>query len=73
MSQGSPRIILRLPVETVERIEALIERANLRTTVEPYTVSSWIRKAIMEKVAHLDRTEGTKAIAVVNSRLEEVE
>lgn len=73
MSEGSPRIVIRLPEETLDRIRDIIARLNRSTTRKPYTVSSWIRKAIMAEVAHLDRSEGTKKIDVVTVRLEEIE
>jgi hypothetical protein len=73
MSKGSPRIVIRLPEETVERINEIVIRLNRSTTRATYTVSSWIRKCVLAEVAHLDRGEGQKRIEVVEFKLEEIE
>ena len=56
MSKGSPRIILRIPQEVVDQIEYCITTANCSRRGEPYDVSSWIRAAIVEKIAHVKRS-----------------
>lgn len=49
MSKGSPRIIFRLPAEVVEWIEECVKKSEEYTVHESYTVSSWVRAAIMER------------------------
>lgn len=56
MSKGSQVIPVRIPKELLTEIEQAIQSANLTTGLEPYTVSSWIRKCVAEKLAHLKRS-----------------
>jgi hypothetical protein len=56
MSKGSPKIILRIPEELIDQIKDCVESANATRKDEPYDVSSWIRAAIAEKIAHTMRS-----------------
>lgn len=80
MSKGSPRIIFRLPAEVVEWIEECVRKSEEYTVHESYTVSSWVRAAIMERFAKYqrareaaDRKRAAKRAAQVNVKLAEVE
>lgn len=55
MSMGSKVTPVRIEASLIAEIEAAIERANPMRDDEPYRMSSWIRKAITEKLAHLKR------------------
>lgn len=55
MSKGSPVIRVRVPAELKAAMANAIEQANAYTRDEPYTGSSWIRKAIADKLNHLQR------------------
>ena len=53
--RGSKIINVRIPDETLAEIEAIVGRSVLHAKGEPYTVSSWIKKCIAEKLNHLSR------------------
>lgn len=55
MSKGSPIRTMRFPEELVQRIEAAIASANDRKARTRYDWTSWVRKAINEKLSHLVR------------------
>ncbi len=48
-------ILLRLPPDLLARVEVAIASANQRRTEEEYNVQGWIRQAIEEKLAKLER------------------
>lgn len=73
MNAGSPKIVVRLPAETIDRIKEIVDRLNRSPVKEPYTVSSWCRKAILAEIHHLDRSDRLRKIDVVSVRLEEIE
>ena len=52
MSQGSHKIVVRLPEELLELVSDSIIRANGSRKTERYKLSSWIRAAICEKLNH---------------------
>lgn len=60
MSKGSRVVTLRLTPELETQVLAAIGRANNRTQDEPYGISTWIAKAIREKLDHLNRKPGRK-------------
>ena len=60
MSRGSPVTPVRLPQELIDRIVAAYKRANLTRKEEPYTLSSFIRHAIEEKLAKMERGRSKK-------------
>jgi len=58
MGKGSPQLILRIPEEMLEEIKEVVDASLYRRKGEPLTVSSWIRIAIAEKLAHRKRSSG---------------
>lgn len=56
MSKGNPRVTLRLDRPLLEQVEEAVGKANKTRKAEPYDVSSWIRACILEKLAHLRRS-----------------
>lgn len=59
MSRGTKHTILRLAPELLARIHEAIDQNNSRRADEPYNLTSWIRQAIEERLAKLER--GRKA------------
>ena len=57
MSKGSKVVPVRIEAELLAMIDLLILRANEHTQEEPYTRSSWIKKALAEKINHLARSK----------------
>lgn len=51
----SKLVALRIPNETFAKIEAILARSVIQTPGEPYNMTSWILKAIKEKLDHLGR------------------
>jgi len=58
MSAGSKIVPVRIPDALHQEISLAIVLANETRKEEPYDMSSWIRKAIMEKLDHLRRGSG---------------
>jgi len=56
MSKGNQVIPVRFPKELLTQVENAVQSANATRAAEPYTVSSWIRKCIEEKISHLQRS-----------------
>jgi hypothetical protein len=52
--RGSKIVPVRIPDETLARIEVIVARSVLHSGKEPYTVSSWIKKCIAEELRHLE-------------------
>ncbi len=77
MSAGSPRQTVRIPEDLLQQIVARVERSQEHNTGEPFTVSSLIVKAVVEKLDHYERSRKTKKkrlgteIRFVNLRCEE--
>lgn len=63
MSKGSRVVPIRVQRDLEIRIAAAIESANQTTKGEPYTLSEWIRKAVVEKLDHLERSKRKKTKA----------
>lgn len=55
MSKGSKIIPIRLSDLYLAALDRAIVSANKRVKGEPYDRSSWIRKALTEKLDHLAR------------------
>lgn len=55
MSKGSRIVLIRIPLELMTKIEKAIVSANASTKAEPYTISSWFRKCVTDKIEHLLR------------------
>lgn len=60
MSKGSKIIPIRMSDMYLDALDAAVRRANRTTRGEPYDRSSWIRKAITEKLDHLLRSSRRK-------------
>ena len=60
MSKGNPIIKLRVSREKLAEINSAIDSANVSRREEEYRISSWIRAAIEEKLAHLKRSKRKK-------------
>ena len=56
----SSYVPIRIPNETMVQIEAIVARSVTHRAKEPWTVSSWIKAAIAEKLAHSERGRKTK-------------
>jgi hypothetical protein len=52
MARGSAIVPVRMSEDMIRDIDAAINRANLNRHEAPYDRSSWIRKAIIEKMEH---------------------
>lgn len=57
MSQGTPRVVLRIPPLTRIEIEIAIKSANKAAGRTKYDLSSWIRMCIAAKLRHLERSK----------------
>ena len=60
MSKGSRIVPIRIPAELESRILIAIDVRNKHSSEEPFSMSEWIRKAIMEKLDHLERSKKKK-------------
>lgn len=60
MSKGNTIITFRLDPFHVQGINVVIERRNYFTKEAPWTFSDFIRKAIDEKLHHMQRSRKTK-------------
>src|SRR5262245_42394109 len=56
MSRGTPMTRLRLSDDLLRRIQESITSNNAFRADEPNNIKSWIRKAIEERLAKLDRS-----------------
>ena len=61
MSAGSPIVNLRIRQTDLDQIDAAVQSANVNRRAEPYTRSSWIMAAILDKLDHLARSQRTTA------------
>ncbi len=52
MSKGSPLIAIRLPGDSLEKLDQLIADNNACKLGELWTRSSWIRDCVVDKVFH---------------------
>jgi hypothetical protein len=58
MASNTTTVIpVRVPNDMLERIHQQVASSLLNRKEEPYTVSSYIVKAISEKLNHLDRSK----------------
>lgn len=60
MAKGSPIIKTRVSPELLERIYTAIDMNNSRRKDEPYDLSGWLRQAIEERLAKLERSRGAR-------------
>ena len=59
-SKGSRIVTFRMPAELDIAAKAAIDRRNQFSRCEPWDLSKFIISAIVEKIAHLDRSSGRK-------------
>lgn len=55
-SKGSRIIPIRLPSDLLDQVDKAVQGSELRRKGEPWTRSSFIRRAIEEKLAHAARS-----------------
>lgn len=60
MGKGNPLVAIRLEPGLLENIDADVFRANRRGRKTETSRSSWIRAAILEKLAHRARSRRSK-------------
>jgi hypothetical protein len=60
MPKGSPRVVLRLSPGLLAAIEAEIRTAETAKSGGQWTVSSYIRTAIADKLLHAERSRRAK-------------
>lgn len=68
MSEGNSIIKFRVEPHIEERINRAIESANRSTREEPYTISSWMRKCVMDRLNHLERGRGQRVTGGQNEQ-----
>lgn len=56
MSKGTDRYTFRLPQELMAAVATTIYRRNLHTDKEPWELSEFVRVAIKEKLAKMERS-----------------
>lgn len=56
MTEGNPKLLVRVPPELLQEICEIIARRNQRTREEPWDVSKFIRCAIRDKLHHMQRS-----------------
>jgi hypothetical protein len=57
---SSSYVPIRIPNEVLAQISAIVAKSVTHRAKEPWTVSSWIKSAIMEKLAHSERGRASK-------------
>lgn len=60
MAKGNPIIKTRVTAELLERIYSAIDSNNANRRDEPYDLSGWLRQAIEERLAKLERSRRGK-------------
>lgn len=60
--RGSKVLQFRCPDEMLAEIEQAISISFERSFGEPYTISTWIKKAIQEKIDHSKRGRKKRAV-----------
>lgn len=60
MSAGNPVVCFRIETEKLAEVQRAIVSANENRRAEPYTQTSWILKAIQEKLDHANRSKKKK-------------
>jgi TPP-dependent pyruvate/acetoin dehydrogenase alpha subunit len=55
--RGSRIMTVRMDDDTIARIQAQVDRSVTYSKDEPYTIGGWIKKAVAEKLAHLERSK----------------
>ena len=60
MSKGSKIVPVRLPERLYRGIIEAMEAANRSRFEEPYVLSTYVRKCLLDKLAHLERSRKLK-------------
>lgn len=60
MAKGSKIVQVRIPDKMLDAMIIALDKANERRREAPYDMSSWVRAAIVEKLAHLARSNRRK-------------
>lgn len=61
MNKGTKKYAVRIPDDMLDEIMDVISSANKTRKGEPYTLSSWLRDAVLYKLAALERGRGSQA------------
>ena len=56
MTEGNPKVIVRVPEALRRQILAVIARRNARSRDEPWDLSAFVRTAIRDKLHHMERS-----------------
>lgn len=64
MSKGTRIYTLRIEDELAAEVFKAIDSANKRRREQPYTLTSWIKAAIREKIDHLHRPKGKSNVTI---------
>lgn len=72
---SSSYVPIRIPNETLTQIEAIVARSVTHRSDDPWTVSSWIKAAIADKLAHNERgrRKAKKLVPVQDEEIEQPE
>lgn len=60
MSKGNQHLKTRIPPEQIAEIEAVIAHRNAHSKRPKWTIATFIKAAIREKIAHMERSRGWK-------------
>ena len=60
MSKGTPRYAFRLPPDLIAAVEEVLLSRNLHTAGELWTLSDWVRVALVEKLDKVRRGRNRK-------------
>jgi hypothetical protein len=60
MSNGNRPVLVRLEPRLREAVEKAVEKSNRHRPRMEYTISSFVREAIVEKLAHRERSAGKR-------------
>jgi hypothetical protein len=60
-NKGSPTVTLRFEPELLALLDAEIDRTSGRRKGPPYTRSTWMRQAVIDKLRHAARSRGADA------------
>ena len=61
MSKGTKPVAVRLPKELLSEVVKTVERRNRNSTEGPWSLSDFIRIALVEKITKMHRSRGQKA------------
>ncbi len=64
VSKGNRKVVVRIEPTLWALIEEEISRAESDPIRPPYTVSSWVRQAMIDKLRHADRSRKVKRPAL---------